>query len=96
MIKVRLAYKIVLSGLRKNSWGAGTYKRTVWHALVLEDYEDGRFKRKRSDFLCSPKSRPFDTGFPSIFTKENPPKVNCKSCLKILGNKAYEFDNHYE
>lgn len=96
MLKVRLAYKIVLSGLSENSWGAGTFKRTVWHAMVLEYYSAGRFKRNKSDFLCTPKARPFDTGFPSRGREENPPKVNCKTCVKILEKHAHEFNNYFE
>jgi len=91
MLKISAAYKVVLSGLSEHSFGCGTFKRTVWHALVLEDYGDGRFKRKRSDFLCSPKSRPFDTGFKS--GKDINPKINCKSCQRILEKRAFERED---
>lgn len=90
ILKIAPAHKVVLSGLSENSWGAGTYKRTVWHALVMEDFDGGRMKRKKKDFLCTPKSRPFDTGFPHQ-SSQTVPKVNCKSCAAILARVQHEI-----
>jgi hypothetical protein len=88
--KITPAYKVVLSGLSENSFGCGTFKKTVWHGLVIEDFKVGRLQRKAGEFLCSPKSRPFDNGFPS-HNLERAPEINCASCKALLAGRAVEI-----
>lgn len=79
------AYKMVLSGLSENSFGCGTFKRTVWHAQLKENYSQGRLTRTKGDFLCAKLTRStFDVCTADERYLARGVKVNCKQCLKIL------------
>lgn len=79
------AYKVVLSGLSEHSWGCGSYKKTVWHARLIDDYTSGRMERKKGDLLCAPLTRAtFDVENASKEQLERGVKVNCKKCCEIL------------
>ena len=79
--------KQVLSGLSEHSDGTGTRKNTVVHVRLLEDYENGRLKRKKNDYLCSPKKTANWTD-----SDWDGHEVTCKSCIKkvetLTTNKA--------
>lgn len=84
-MKYTPAYKVVLSGLSENSFGCGTFKRTVWHAQLTEDYSRGRLQRKAGDFLCAKLTRStFDVETANEGHLSRGAKVNCKSCLAII------------
>ncbi|SDY85904.1 hypothetical protein SAMN05444416_10993 [Thermoactinomyces sp. DSM 45892] len=83
--------KDVLSGLSANSWGDGRKSSTVEHILLLEDINEGRFKRLKGDFLCTTskgsngrnwsgskeETRTDDDGITYV------PKITCRACLKV-------------
>lgn len=75
-------HKVVISGLSENSWGCGTNRRTVMHVRVLEDFQDGRFKRKAGDFLCG-KDDSVHQGYTDTSEGNKGVKVTCKQCLKV-------------
>jgi len=83
-------HKTVLSGLSENSWGNGENARSVVHVLLLEDIEDGRFKREANSFLCTTASgtdgrdwtgnrETSDVGVNGDFVS----CITCRSCLKL-------------
>lgn len=89
------AIKVVLSGLSASSWGDGTNAATVHHILLQEDFEQGRLKRKKGDFLCTsqsgsngeryvePKARTFADGDGLPY----PAPITCKACQRLAGIK---------
>lgn len=83
------AYKMVLSGLSENSFGCGTFKRTVWHAQLQTDFRSGRMTRTKGDMLCTKLTRStFDVHTADAQDLQRGVKVNCKRCCEIL--KKYE------
>lgn len=85
--------KPVLSGLTENSNGDGAYKKSVYHVLLKENIEEGRFKRKAGDFLCTTATqhnghfsdlRDKEEGCYGLDSKDKryKRKVTCKSCIK--------------
>jgi hypothetical protein len=83
--------KDVLSGYSENSWGDGHNSATVYHIFLKEDIHDGRFHRKKGNFLCSASSRDNGKNWSGQQEREwidsnreiHRPKVTCKSCLRI-------------
>lgn len=85
--------KDVLSGLSPTSWGDGRKKNTVQHVLLLEDLQEGRFKRYKGDFLCTAASGSNgkrwggydESAFEWFYDGDGnkyPAKVTCKACIK--------------
>lgn len=74
----------VLSGLSENSAGNGCSKSTVFHIVLLEDYEDDQIFRKKGQFLC--KSKGSFSEMIDLDDCENDGqnyKITCKMCLKL-------------
>lgn len=85
-VKWDVAYKPVLSGLMAASNGDGQNRATVQHIFLLEDFEDGRLKRRACDFLCSTDRGKEWVDDPierrrSLDGVTYTPKVTCKTCL---------------
>lgn len=80
-IKIKPAYKIVLSGLLENSWGDGSRRNTVWHAQALEDISAGRFRRKAGQLLCSKDAGSYGLAHP---LEGQTVKIDCKACVARL------------
>ncbi len=82
--------KDVLSGLSENSWGDGRSKATVEHIYLLEDFEAGRIKRRKGDFLCTSANGSNGKRWSTTVERAHDgsgapyqPKVTCKACLKL-------------
>lgn len=86
------AIKDVLSGLTEHSSGNGTSARTVIHLRLKEDYQHGRVKRKKNDFLCTStkgtNGQQYANGDPVTHCGAEQigytPEVSCKQCLRLL------------
>lgn len=83
--------KDVLSGLSEGSWGDGRNKATVEHIYLLEDFEAGRFKRRKGDFLCTSASGNNGKRWSTTVERAHDgagapyqPKVTCKACLRLV------------
>lgn len=82
--------KVVLSGLSEYSNGCGRNQATVHHIMLLEDFQGGRLRRKKLDFLCTSASGS-NGGFRDSGAARNydgngeayQPKVTCRACLKL-------------
>ena len=75
--------KVVMSGLQENSNGSGSNRRTVEHVRVLEDYTDGRFSRKKGDFLCGTDHSKHQGYTDHAWHSESKSRVTCKQCIKV-------------
>ncbi|WP_182039553.1 hypothetical protein [Vibrio alginolyticus] len=75
--------KVVMSGMQENSNGSGFNRRTVQHVRVLEAYTDGRFSRKKGDFLCGPDHSKHQGYTDHAWDSESKSQVTCKQCIKI-------------
>ena len=73
--------KVVYSGVRSNSDGTGTNRRSVTHIAPLDDIECGRLKRKAEQFLCD-----IDNGkmWGSLDRERGPNCPTCPKCLEII------------
>ena len=66
----------------------GMDSKAVSHIEVLEDFKEGRFSRKKGQFLCGSNKATYWFDKNSLFTRkdgneeEYPAKITCKSCLK--------------
>lgn len=75
--------KVVMSGMQENSNGSGFNRRTVQHVRVLEDYTDGRFSRKKGDFLCGTDHSKNQGYTDHAWDSESKSRVTCKQCIKV-------------
>lgn len=79
--------KEVLSGLSETSMGNGRRKNTVDHIYLLEDFQQGRIKRKKGDFLCSSSSKMNGQRWSGVVDSSlvdgSMPKITCKKCIEI-------------
>lgn len=86
-----IGIKAVRTGLTERSMGNGVYSKTVYHVLLKSSLNDGRMKRSKGEFLCTPHG-----GSNGLFSElispeyfqdadgvQYKPKITCKSCLKI-------------
>ena len=85
----KTAIKRVLSGLSERSWGDGRNIRTVVHIMLQQDFEQGRFSRKKGDFLCSSDHGKLGTHWEGSAHlaidgdgRPYPPKITCTTCLR--------------
>ncbi len=83
-MKYRLGYKIVIAGLREHSSGDGTNRRTVNHAVLTEDFESGKFKRKEGEIACGANHGSFDLCLDGDWFG----KLTCKGCVAIVAKHA--------
>lgn len=81
--------KVVMSGMQENSNGSGFNRRTVQHVRILEDYADGRFSRKKGDFLCGTDHSKHQGYTDHAWDSESKSRVTCKQCIKV----AKRFNN---
>lgn len=72
-----LGYKVVLSGLTEGSACNGVKRNTVLHIVLDEDYEEGRLKRHKGDFLCKASS----SKMWNETISNSRGRVTCKQCL---------------
>ena len=84
--KYCVQHKEVLSGLGANSNGNGCSKRTVEHIFLQQDFTDGKFKRLKDNFLCSPVKSKSHGNWSGQLNRESERKsiVTCKQCLKLI------------
>lgn len=75
--------KVVMSGMQAGSNGNGVNRRSVQHVRVLEDYSEGRFKRKKGDFLCGPDHSVHQGYTDHAWTAEAKSQVTCKQCINV-------------
>lgn len=86
---------IRLAMLHERGTGSGRARNSVGHILALEDFQIGRFSRKKGEVLCG-QSAKFDDDFSfhgENFVKKQRDSVraSCKGCMKkaeaIAGRK---------
>lgn len=91
-VAYHVGVKEVLSGLSASSWGDGQKRNSAIHLILDEDFESGRLKRQKREFLCSQQkqvanwSGQNDSQLYAHHGRDLKwvPEITCKQCLKKL------------
>ena len=79
-----------LNGLKEHSGGNGLTRSTVIHLMIMNDFSEGKLKRRNRDKMCLSSGKNYadsntDTHY-SYDSNNLPylPAVTCKKCLEII------------
>lgn len=83
--------KEVLSGLTEGSMGNGVKRNTVFHVFVTADFNEGRFHRKKDQYLCTDSDSKWGANWSGslgrnlyLIEGKHNRIPTCKQCLRIL------------